>query len=350
MKNIRIANKHLTFSFVVGRKLILMGLLTFTLLIPNWAGAELDFNKFVVFGTSLSDPGNIFEENHEVNVPPEYNLDSFLIPNAPYAIGGHHLSNGPTWVEQLARPLGLSRSVQPASRGKNPNAMNYATDGTRAGFQFPGKPLFADQVGDFLVDVGGVAPSDAVYFVEIGSNDVRDALGAFLFVLQTTGNPIAAQVAAEGILTAALTQIGINIHALHSAGAHQFLYFNSPPIGVTPAVMALDQALTLPLGPNFVINLVNSLADNFNFGLDGTFATLPGADITQLDVFSITNQIIANQADYGLTNVVSACIEPLVPPFKCLNPDEYLFWDGIHPTKATHGIFAEEAATVLGID
>ena len=283
MKNIRIANKHLTFSFVVGRKLILMGLLTFTLLIPNWAGAELDFNKFVVFGTSLSDPGNIFEENHEVNVPPEYNLDSFLIPNAPYAIGGHHLSNGPTWVEQLARPLGLSRSVQPASRGKNPNAMNYATDGTRAGFQFPGKPLFADQVGDFLVDVGGVAPSDAVYFVEIGSNDVRDALGAFLFVLQTTGNPVAAQAAAEGILTAALTQIGINIHALHSAGARQFLYFNSPPIGVTPAVMALDQALTSLLGPNFVINLVNSLADNFNFGLDGTFATLPGADRARVD-------------------------------------------------------------------
>jgi hypothetical protein len=53
MKTIRIANKHLTFSFVVGRKLILMGLLTFTLLIPNWVGAEPDFNKLVVFGTNF---------------------------------------------------------------------------------------------------------------------------------------------------------------------------------------------------------------------------------------------------------------------------------------------------------
>lgn len=244
---------------IASRKLILTGLLTFALLIPNWAGAEPGFNKFVVFGTSISDPGNIFAENHEVNVPPEYNLDSFLIPNlTPYAIGGHHLSNGPTWVEQLAKPLGLSKSVQPASRDKNPNAMNYATDGTRAGSQFPGRRLFAEQIGNFLADVGGVAPSDALYVVEIGNNDVRDALGAFLFVLQATGNPGAAQAAAEGILTDALTQIGINIHALHSAGARQFLYLNAPPIGVTPAVMALDQALTPLLGPKFVINLAIS--------------------------------------------------------------------------------------------
>ena len=36
-----------------------------------------------------------------------------------------------------------------------------------------------------------------------------------------------------------------------------------------------------------------------------------------------------------------------VTPFTCANPDEFLFWDGIHPSKAVHTIVSQEAATVL---
>jgi outer membrane lipase/esterase len=41
---------------------------------------------------------------------------------------------------------------------------------------------------------------------------------------------------------------------------------------------------------------------------------------------------------------------PNDPPFSCRHPERFLFWDGIHPTKAAHGILAEEAARVLGAD
>jgi len=53
------------------------------------------------------------------------------------------------------------------------------------------------------------------------------------------------------------------------------------------------------------------------------------------------------QTTVSLAAATRACVTPFVPPFTCGSPDEFLFWDGIHPTKAVHGIIAQEAASVL---
>lgn len=309
----------------------LAGLLACALAAPAAAADKAPFDRIVVFGTSLSDPGNAFVLRGGTNTPPDYSVDPFLVPDRPYARGGHHFSNGPTWVEQFAQRLGLAASANPALRGAGNQATNYAVGGARArddGINFN----LGTQVDQFLADAGGAAPGSALYVIEMGGNDLRDALVAGL-----TGGPAAAQAVVE----AAVGAIAGNIMRLYAAGARTFLVWNAPDIGLTPAISAV------PGGAFFA----NQLVQGFNDGLDQTLAglaqVLPGAQFTRLDVYAKLNTIVAQPQLFGLSDVTAACITPKIAPFSCKPAGEFLFWDGIHPTRAGHGIIAEEATFVL---
>src|SRR5690348_18081439 len=118
--------------------------------------AQSGIKRLVVFGDSLSDSGNAFALLGTVNTPPDWSVDPFLIPDRPYARGGLHFSNGATWIEQLARPLGLAGSVRPALRNASPGAANYALGGARAREDQADSPLnLPEQVAKFLSDNGG---------------------------------------------------------------------------------------------------------------------------------------------------------------------------------------------------
>ena len=89
----------------------------------------------------------------------------------------------------------------------------------------------------------------------------------------------------------------------------------------------------------------------FNQGLDGVVADSlrdpPGIRIDRLDAYRLLTDLVGRPSAFGLTNVTGACLTPYVPPFTCGSPDEVLFWDRIHPTRAVHAIIAQEAATLL---
>jgi len=309
----------------------LASLLVLALATPG-AADQKAFKRIVVFGDSLSDPGNAFALRKTQSTPPYDTLDPLLIPESPYAKGGHHFSNGATWIEQFARPLGLAGSVRPAFRGLGTKAANYAVGGARAHEDGINVNLSA-QVNAFLADVGGTAPSDGLHVVEIGSNDIRDALAA----AASGGDPGA-------LIKEALGEIGRNIGALHAAGARKFLVWNTPNLRPTPAIRTLD---IISPGAGQAVEV---LGQAFNAGLDvliGYLSMLPDIEIKRFDAYQLVNDMVAIPDDFGLEVVDAACVMPHIPPFECQTPDEYLFWDGIHPTRAVHAIIAHEAASVL---
>jgi phospholipase/lecithinase/hemolysin len=296
------------------------------------ATAQAPYDRIVVFGTSLSDSGNAFALWGSTNTAPDYLVDPLLVPSAPYARGGQHFSNGATWIEQFARSIGLAGSVRPAFTGADSQATNYAVGAARAREDGVNIDLPA-QVDLFLQQAQGVAPAGALYVIEMGSNDVRDA-----FVAYTRHEDGGA------ILRAANVSIAVSIQRLYAAGARTFLVWRVPDIGLTPALHTLDR-----LSPG-AAQFAGLVTQGFNDGLDGVVAQLsglPGSSFIRLDAYELVRQLVNRPGDFGLVNVADACLTPSVAPFTCGTPDEFLFWDGIHPTKAVHGITAQEAGQAI---
>lgn len=304
------------------RNLLRMGLLVLAVLTCTGAIAGPHFSRVVVFGDSLSDPGNTFVIFGEVSVRP-YDL----VPSAPYGRGGLHFTNGETWVEQLAKRSKLNRSVGPALRVPGVFS-NYAFGGARARMTSSGFDL-PNQATLFLSDFGNQAPSDALYVFFVGGNDVQDALVALV------DDPTGA-TSMEDIITEAVTAISDNFMALAEAGAKTFLVLNGPNLAAAPAVRLQ--------GPS-VQTAAQSLSIAFNNALEAVLTSLetslPMITIRRFDFFSLINEIVADPEAAGFLEVEAPCITPgVIVGAVCDRPDEFLFWDGIHPTLAGHALLA----------
>lgn len=270
------------------------------------------FNRLIIFGDSLSDPGNRFAITGETAHPP-FNP----VPDAAYGVGGHHFTDGRTWVEVLAQQMGLTDSAKPAYR--DPAFGNYAYGGARARAYAPTAPSFGDQVQQWIGN-GNCTPgrlqADALFVVQFGGNDLRDLLEA---------DPADPRTAL--IIPQALEAIAWNIGVLRYCGAHHFLIVTVPDLGATPLVPA-------PLKP-----LVSGAAAQFNLFLDLTLAAHHG-DINRgtVDLFEFINSV------QGFGIVDTPCLAfGITDGAFCQDRDNYLFWDAIHPTKKAHAMLARVA-------
>ena len=280
--------------------------------------ATLSYSQIVGFGDSLSDPGNRFFVTGEQSLPPFE-----AIPGPPYAIGGHHYSNGSTWLEQLALLINDPMSGNPGYK-LNRRFSNYAFGGARARDTESQADLM-EQVLFYLGENGGNADPNALYVIWVGANDAFDALRAY--------------PGGADILPSAVGAVIESILTLHAAGAEHFLIPNLPNLAITPAAQG-NAAL-----------LAYLLSGGFNTALDDTLSSIePFYDFTihRLDIWSLLNSVHAAPAAFGLENVLAPCLAfGVTESVVCATPETYLFWDAIHPTTVTHGILADFAYGLL---
>jgi outer membrane lipase/esterase len=298
------------------------------------ATARADESRgLVFFGDSLTDPGNHYIAFGEVSRPPYQPVAIY-----PYAVNGHHFSNGPTWAEDLTDELDTPASGKPALR--EPGVFtNYAVGRARAR---PGAPVFPDfdlgtQVRAFLTDFKGQAPGSRTYVIWIGANDLFDALEALQ--VDSTG------ATSIGIIQQAIGATAESMEMLWAAGARKFLVLNLADPALTPYVRSLGpmaQGASTQLSAAYDGALAQMLA---------SLGALPQIEIRQFDVDTFLHAVVASPARYGLRDVQDACLSfGVVTNAVCADPDHYLFWDAIHPTRAGHLLisFALLQASVAG--
>ena len=317
------------------------------LIMPSLTFAYDRPSHIVTFGDSLSDPGNFFAIKHidsdselGTQLTPPYEPDN--LPNAPYAWGGHHFTNGKTWIEQLTQALQRTKNGSPA--WLNPNRFsNYAVGRSRARSNYL-DGVFSEvnlikQVDQYLYNVEGVAAPDTLYVIWIGANDVSDAL----FVPNT--------VIQSEMLQSSLENIISQMFRLYQSGARQFLVLNVPNFAITPRVLEVVRTNYPESAWDMVFSSISQASQNYNAALAASLQNLgglPGIEIQSFDVFSALNDLIENAEDFGITEVEKPCITPdTTGQSLCANPDQYMFTDGVHPTRRTHAILAKKVIEQL---
>ncbi len=281
------------------------------------------FSDVFIFGDSLSDTGNILARTF-----------GFFPPDPPYFDG--RFSNGPVWAEYLADQLGLVV----APNGSNPNVINgnnFAFGGAEAANDVPiwlfgVIPSVQNQV-NFFVAAAGAVPSDALYAVWGGGNDLRFAANPVNGLTPEQQDQVV-QDAVDAIVDAVTTLAG--------AGAQDVLVPNIPDLGASPEAVVLGN-----VGESTLISM------QFNIllasELDAAAGKL-GINIIQFDTFALLAAIIDDALNndglvYGITNIDTP-IAPGLPGAPrggpaADDPDVALWSDDVHPSTVAHALFAD---------
>ncbi|WP_312780335.1 autotransporter domain-containing protein [Brevundimonas sp.] len=271
------------------------------------AGAQ-SYNRLVVFGDSLSDNGNL------------YLATGGATPTSPPYYQGR-FSSGPVFTERLG--FNASNFMGPVT-----GSINYAFGGARTDSQAAPMGMRL-QLSQYQARGGKFGSGDLVSILG-GANNIFQGLPA----AGASSNPTAS---IAPVSLAAAADMNFIVGSVAQAGAGTILVTNLPKLSLTPQFRGTPAA---PLADYAVTTFNGALLT----GLTTTAAARPGTNIIMMDLFKVGDVIAANPAAFGVSNVTQPCFNGATV---CSNPNDYFYWDGVHPTAAGHAVIARLANDYL---
>jgi phospholipase/lecithinase/hemolysin len=333
-------------------------------------------SDIVFFGDSLSDNGNLYRVLKVVPKSPPYYYGRFT--NGP---AGEEEAYGPIWAEQVAKYLKETYQI---------NAANYAVGGATAVNHGTAESsvlpiaitldtqLLSFYAHNFLAD-----KSQNLYVIWIGAND---------YLYQDHPN-------VDALTTEVVDKIISSIDSLANQEGHYFMVLNLPDPAKTPfAIINGNADILHELTTLHNQKLANAVA---KYNVQGS-----AVHIVYVDTNSIFKDMVSDISKYNekykvnITNLNQACwsggflyqhplsqekmlnakfsmSKSVVSPSPlskvivkspgllaaytvgqmkedglsaCTHPDEYLFWDDVHPSAIVHHIISVIAINTLNTE
>jgi len=286
------------------------------------------FRRMVAFGDSLTDTANI------------YNTSLHALPAAPYY--GGRFTNGYNWVDNISAILKIP-------------IFNWAYGSAETGTSLYAGivPSLKAAVNDYLTNkgvstlgykYGGYGDFDHTLFsVYAGGNNYID------FAQANSNATLAQQTTA---VTTAISDLKSSIQSLINVGARFILVPNLPDLGAVPEGQPYSSMLASMVGGT------NGHNAQLNAMVVALKTANPNANVTfiEVNVYKLLQNIIQQPTVYNLSNVTQPCylnsssyLSNASPSSTelCASPDNYLFWDQIHPTTRVHGFIAYALSNAL---
>ncbi|WP_137935882.1 SGNH/GDSL hydrolase family protein [Chitinivorax sp. B] len=258
-------------------------------------------NKVISFGDSLSDTQNA------------YNASLWQLPNTSWM--GGRFSNGRVWAEYLSQSLNLP-------------FYNWAFGGSATDQQtvVPGLVQQVKSWREYMREASDYHPENTLFTVLSGGNDL----------VNYGRSP-----------TQAIASIREALINLIDGGARHILLLNLPDVSRAPVFKFRQNGAQVAVDVQNYNQRLNELADEMRARYGSSL---------QLKLFntnSMFDDLLNNPAQYGISNIKDSCLDirkssPLVylQPQKvhsdCRDPNQYVFWDALHPTTRTHQLMASK--------
>jgi outer membrane lipase/esterase len=294
------------------------------------SASNISVNQIIAFGDSLSDAGNASIASGGVIPGEGTNYATRTVPGVSFPT--YYLTDGTNttpstaapvglWVDQLAAKLGVADPAPALAGGTNYAVASALTGSANA-------QDMQNQVNLFLSKFPGSASPNSLYTFWGGANDVNTALSS---------NPLTAAAAA----VSAADNIESEIKQVSGDGGKYFLWLDLPLLGETPAA--------LQSGP-VASALANTVSQAFDaeYQLDVTKLQAQGIDVIPVDIDTLFLSILADPSAFGFTDITHACEN--FTGSTCTstsNPNQWLFWDGEHPTTAGDALISQVTFNAL---